>query len=106
MPKDKDRDLIDKMNRALTEEIQVALEKVLAEQLKPINIKLIAIENKLKKVEERIYSLEREQKKQGSMLKNLQKTLNIAIKTFDIEDVRLYKRLKRIETHLELPEVL
>ena len=51
MSKDKDRDLIDKMNRALTEEIQTTLEKVLAVQLKPISTRLAAVENKLEKIE-------------------------------------------------------
>lgn len=92
MPKDRDRNLIDKWNRALTIELHEMLEKVLKAELKPLILRLTAVE--------------KEQKKQSRAIRKLQETVDVAIRLFDAEDVRLHKRIKRIETHLDLPEVI
>ena len=57
MAKDPDRDLVERINSALTEDIQRMLEKVLTAHLKPI-IKRLDL------IEESFDVLEREQKKQ------------------------------------------
>ncbi|HSA83399.1 MAG TPA: hypothetical protein VLF20_00750 [Patescibacteria group bacterium] len=96
MAKDKDRDLIDKMNSALTEDIETILHKVLAVQLGSILAKLDVIENQ-------IGSVEKEQKKQGKEIRYIKKTLDVAVRVFNEEDVRLRKRVERIEKHVGLP---
>lgn len=98
MTKDSDRDLIDKMNRALTDEIQTTLEKVLRIQLKPIIKRFDSLEARMDR-------LEKEQKKQGRSIKNMQKTLDTALRLFDSEDVRLLRSIERIEKHVQLQPV-
>jgi hypothetical protein len=112
MKKDPDRDLINKMNSALSEEIQETLEKVLAAQLKPIlkkfeslEIKLESLDSRMTGLESRMDGLEKEQKKQGRAIKKVQKTLDLGLKVFDQEDARLFKRIKRIEEPIQLPQV-
>jgi len=96
MNKDPDRDLIDRIDSAISEEIRETLEKVLAIHLKPIL-------EKLEVLDERLSRVEKEQIKQGKVIKKIQKTLDFTIKVFNKEDMKLYKRMQRIETHLGLP---
>ena len=99
MARDPDRDLIDNMNSALTEDIHNILEKVLAVQLKPILASLVSINGRLD-------NLEKEQKRQGRDIKKIKETLDVMIRSFNREDVQLHKRVKRIEDHLDLPRLV
>jgi len=112
MAKDTDRELIDRIDSAISEEIRKTLERVLSIHLKPITetlklleIKVNAIEKHLDRIEGRVDTIEKEQKKQGKNLNKIQKTLDLAIKIFNKEDIQLRKRVERIETHLELPRL-
>ena len=57
----------------------------------------------LEPIKNRLDSLEKGQKSQRKSSKKLQKTLDVVIDTFDRGDIHLHKRVKRIETHLGLP---
>lgn len=62
MTKDKDRDLIDRMNSALTQDLQQMLEEVFDSRLKQIFSKFDDINNKLLVMEVKINTLEKDQK--------------------------------------------
>lgn len=91
MAKDKDKELIDRMNSSLTEDFQQMLEKVLGSQLKPILA--------------RLESLEAVQKKQSKAIKKLQTTLDLAIRVIDKDIYRLKKRITKIEDHLGMEQI-
>lgn len=58
---------------------------------------------RLEPIHQRLEVLEKGQRSQGRAIKKVQKTLNASTRLFDSEDVRLHKRVQRIETHLGLP---
>lgn len=103
MTKGPDRDLINKMNSALTEDIRTILEKVLVKQLKSINSRLEGLEKGQDRILIKVGGIEKEQNKQRATIKKIQETLNVAIRSFDREDMNLCKGIQRIESHLGLP---
>jgi hypothetical protein len=52
----------------------------------------------------RLEPIEKEQKKQGKTLKRIDKTLDVAIRNLNREDVRLHWRVKAIEDKLMLAD--
>lgn len=93
MSKDKDRDLVDRINSALTEDIQQMLEKVLDCYLKPVILRLDLIE-------QRLGNIEKDQKKLEARVKRVQKTIDLVIKVFDKDINQVRKRVDKIEGHL------
>jgi len=70
---------------------------VVDERLKPI-------ENRLGNVENRLGNIEGHLKVVKKDVSQLKKTLSIVIKNYDEADVKLSRRVSRIENHLSLPE--
>lgn len=54
-------------------------------------------------VEEQIDPLKKDVKILKKSVKKIEKTLDIVIKTFDDQDVKMAKRVTKIEQHLNLP---
>ena len=61
------------------------------------------IATRLEPVLNRLEALEKGQKKQGKQLTSIKKTLDVAIDHFDRRDIKVQKRVSRIENHLVLP---
>lgn len=54
-------------------------------------------------VEEQIDPLKKDVKILKKSVKKIEKTLDVAIKAFDEEDVKMAKRITKIEQHLNFP---
>jgi hypothetical protein len=104
---DYEHNLIDKMNSALTEDIQAILEKVLKVRFEPMLLSLKQGQEEMlirqTAMGKRLESVEMGQKKQSKAIKKIQETIDVMINAFNREDIRLHKRVKRIEDRLGLP---
>lgn len=70
---------------------------VIDERLGPIEQRLGSIETDLGEVKKDLKSVK-------TRVKRIEKTVDVMAKLFDKADVRLHKRVTRIETHLGLPQ--
>lgn len=67
-----------------------------------IEERLYAIENKLKDVDIKTINLEKIMKNLYADMKKIKKDVSTMIERFDREDVRIEKRIQKIEEHLNL----
>jgi hypothetical protein len=67
-----------------------------------LGVKVSGIETKVGTLETSVDKLAKEQKKQGKQLTSIKKTLDIAIDHFDKGDIKLQKRISKIEDNLGL----
>ena len=64
------------------------------------------LEEKLEsKLEEKLTPVKKDLHSIKTRLRRVEKTVDVMAKVFDRQDVRLHKRVERIETHLHLPRL-
>lgn len=89
---------LSQIRKILREEIEAESETTRSELRAEIKLTKVELANRLNAVADKL-------KDHGISLNKIQKDLKIIVNYFDSEEIKVQRRLKRIEQHLNLPVV-